>query len=348
MGISGAIVMRKVGPKFSIFATLIIVLFILTNATQFILGKSVDKTIWLSRDVRILSEPDPSFLQALDYVGKLPVDGKVLTFPLTDPGYQISLGKNGGAYQGPSLIGYLSGKRDFGGLQSFGVYTETLKQAVKNNDIDLMLKIFSYNNIKYIFYNSDPKIYEEGFPSFPYIDVRNYFPADQKGYGKLIKKLHAQNIANFGMNYHIYSLSGTSYLPHFYVGSQIVETNDFASAFTMTDSSTKDKVIIQKNNELDLKGQRIFKAYADNPFEYLVNNLHLHTHKPHVSKKPDDVLYYLVLIKEEMLANSMKNLFSRVVDNNMYLVAKRVFELEYFGNDMHISPQLGIFNKIFK
>ena len=73
---------------------------------------------------------DPVFIKALLYIRQLPTDGKVLTLPITDFGYQIVAGKDTGAYQGPSMISYLGGKQDFSGTGEFGRYRELFSLKV--------------------------------------------------------------------------------------------------------------------------------------------------------------------------------------------------------------------------
>ena len=82
-------------------------------------GELVRRPLWQSKDVVELMQMDPDYEKALSFISSLPSDAKVLTLPLTDPGYQIVAGKNGGAYMGPSTIAYLAGKKDITGFEEF-------------------------------------------------------------------------------------------------------------------------------------------------------------------------------------------------------------------------------------
>ena len=67
---------------------------------------------------------DPKYEEVLTYIRNLPVDGKILSFPFPDPGYQLIAGKNGGAYVGPSTFSYLAGKNDFSGYEGLLPFSE--------------------------------------------------------------------------------------------------------------------------------------------------------------------------------------------------------------------------------
>src|SRR5439155_847099 len=94
----------------------------------------------------------------------LPDDGKVLTLPMADYSYQIIVDKNNGAYQGPSMIAYLAGKKDFAATTELGTFEKEYLSASKDGNYEALKKILSMLGIRYIFYNSNPFVYEKGFP----------------------------------------------------------------------------------------------------------------------------------------------------------------------------------------
>lgn len=319
-----------------IFSALLIIL-ISINAHSFIKGDLVNKDLWLSNKLKLVDQPDPNFIKATSHIKQITQDAKVLILPLTDPGYQMVLGKERkGVYQGPALIAYLSGKRDFAGLTSFGFFREKLAGAVRAKDLLQFKKILAYYNIGYIFYNSDPFILEKGFPRFPYEDVSTTFPKNQKEYKKFIDSLGYKQVGNFGMYYHLYQVPNMEYLPHIYAATDVISSNDVAESFKLNDESNLRKVYVENRTGVDIGSrQDVFQAKSFNPFTALQLNNHLHNHSPYVVRKPNDMLYPFVLLKEK-LDLSKKTELTPHVDTALLLLSKRLFELRYWGNEMAV------------
>ncbi len=133
----------------------------------FLTGKSFD-TKYYQSDVSRVFTFDPNLLDAVSYARKIPGDGRFLTLPLTFPYYQIAYGSGGGAYVGISLISELAGKVDYPGFWSLADKGQSVFDAIQARDFSAVLRILSDLNVRFIFYDSDPRV-TDNFPGFPYI-----------------------------------------------------------------------------------------------------------------------------------------------------------------------------------
>ena len=163
--------------------------------------------------------------KALSYIRVLPTEGKILSLPFTDCCFEVVHGTNNGAYEGPSMIGLLSGKNVFSGYNHTPPYSETFLELAKTKDYDSIKKLLGIFNIQYIFYNSDPLVYDTTFPEYPYGYVRQYLPNDQKGYSEFVKKLTTEKVFESGP-YGLYRVDTTYFLPHFYTAREIITYDD--------------------------------------------------------------------------------------------------------------------------
>lgn len=323
--------------KLVYFFSLILVVVMFYHALPFIKGEMVNKELWQSNNLKLVDIPDAEFIKAVEYIKNIKQDSKVLVLPLSDPAYQVVLGQEGkGVYQGPALIAYLAGKRDFAGLTSFGSSSTSFSKAVKEKNYAKIFEIFAAYNIGYVFYNSDPLIYENGFKSFPYSYVRESFPNTQKQYEQLLDELNFEKIKSFGDNYHIYRIPSSKFTPHIYVAEELVSTNDMLGSVNFQDPINYRKAIVLNANGENLGvTNEVYKAFSTNPFDHLMLNNHLHNHMPHVSRRVDSLLYPLVVIKEEYELRNEDNL-SSFIDRALFLSSKRIFELKMWGDEMDI------------
>lgn len=194
-----------------LFATISLV--IIFQALAFITGKLVHMNL---RDTYIKNSIifDQEYIQTLDYIEKLP-DGKILTLPFTDSYYQVIVGKNGGGYLGPSTISYLAGKKDFSGYQIMTPrFSEIFLSSVKKKDYPAVKNLLAELNIRYIFHNEDPRVYDSTFSEFPYSYVRESLPKTQREYKEFIKKLGVKERYRNG-TYVLYEME--NYVPIVYV-----------------------------------------------------------------------------------------------------------------------------------
>lgn len=316
---------------------------LIVSSWPFINGSLINKVLWQSEDVPIVMRVDPDYETAFKVVRSLPTDGKVLTLPLTDPGYQIIAGKEGGAYEGPSTVSYLTGKKDFAGFTELGPFQNIFLEAAKAKDYQLVKKILSLLNIKYIFYNSDPYIYEEKFPEFPYQHVRNFLPREQKSYQAFIEDLDAETIFQAG-RYRVYSLDNETYLPHFYVAEKTAyfESENQIVDWAIPISFYQDKkrlAISNQENKLVKPDEQLLWATKESVFLRIRKNpekLSLPIPQPYVSRKLNSFLYPLVIIKERYELKRLTKFKEKYLEKKIFFAFKRIAELERWGREIPI------------
>jgi len=336
LGQSLFVVFKKIKKYYVYLLIISITVFLIINAWPFINGTLVNKVLFESKDVKIAIRIDPQYEEVLSFIRSLPIDGKVLTLPLNDPGYQILAGKDGGAYQGPSTISYLTGRNDFSGYNSLSSFSEFFIRWVREKDYLFLQRLFANLNIRYIFYNSDPYIYDQTFPKFPYNYVKNFLPQDQKSYKEFIGQLPVYKIRDFGDKYHIYSIKDNVYLPHIYVASDTVySTNPLIPYSTLNVEEDLRSTVL--NIEEAKEGDNIIlKAENNNPLNYLINNYHLHHHEPFISRKLDDFFYPFALLREKFELWRIKNNRDQYLDLSFLYMSKRILELDRFEEGIPI------------
>lgn len=322
---------------------LVFVFLLLVNAWPFINGSLTNPILWDSDNIRIAMNMDPVFTKALLYIRQLPADGKVLTLPLTDFGYQIVAGKDTGAYQGPSMISYLGGKQDFSGTGELGRYRELFLESVRDGNIDELKRILGILNIRYVFYTSDPRVYDS-FPVFPYDDVRKYFPKRQKEYAQFVESLSLRLLASFDNRFYIYELAPEGVAPRVYVPKNILSVsrilNDASVPLSFLTDEIDESAFIE-GDDVDFADARFYPAESQSLLLRMVKNPDLPRimHHAFVTQSPSSFLYPLVVMREavKLWKFGRANYFSRI-DQQTFLSAKRILELERFGATM---PVLG-------
>ncbi len=223
-------VIRRFGrlKQFLFFSVLTSV--ILINAIPFIRGDIIRSTLAGSKTIKSPIIMDPQYEKMIQHIRDIPYDSKFMQMPFVDGFYQVLTRENGGAYMGPSTLAYISGKKDFGTTTHFAPFTHALLQSAKEKDLKTFNNIMPLLNIGYLFYNSDPYMYDS-FPTFPYQEVREYMPGDQKSYIEFIKKLPLSNTTNFGSRYHIYKVNNNLFLPHIYIAKTVMTINSGHNAY---------------------------------------------------------------------------------------------------------------------
>ncbi len=196
-------------------------LVLILGAWPFINGELVNKTHFQSNNVKIAMVMDPKYEKTLAFIRSLPDDGKILTLPFTDCCYQVIHGTNNGAYVGVSTIGYLTGKKDFAGYANIAPFSEVFLKLAQEGDYMSIKQMLGLLNVRYIFHNKDPRIYDATFPGYPYAYVRKFFPNDQKGYSEFLSHITSKKVFEDGP-YKLYLTDTTFFLPHFYIPRQII------------------------------------------------------------------------------------------------------------------------------
>lgn len=284
------LILSKVSKKSAFIFFLMIGLFFVITSWQFINGTLVNKIHFQSKGVKYAMVMDPQFEKMLFNIRSLSDDSKILTLPFTDYSYQVIHGTNNGAYVGISAISNLAGKKDFAGYSIIAPFSGVFLELAKKKDYDSIKKLLGILNIRYIYYNSDPKIYDTNyFPSYPYQYVRTFFPSDQKGYVPFVKSISEKEIFKVN-NYKLYSSDKNLYLPHIYIAKRINayenKANDWfgkTESFFVGDGNNEPRVvylekdtclkkfsrdICEKNNEFKEVPKIIFEKI--NPTKYKI------------------------------------------------------------------------------
>lgn len=211
---------RTAYKKLGIFSSIIILLII--SSFPFIRGDGINIVLnqGSKNEVKIPIKMDPTYEKFLTSIRGNPLDAKYLVLPLDDAGNQVLSGVEGGAYMGPPLIEYLAGKNEFAGAKGFTPFDKLLLELMLKKDYMSLNNLLSLLDIRYIFYNSDPNIYDDTFLGYPYSYVRKFMPYTQALYKDFITLLNIDHRGDFGDKYHIYELDEKQYLPHIYIAKK--------------------------------------------------------------------------------------------------------------------------------
>ncbi len=208
---------KKVGVLLVLAALVLIGL----GGLPLIQGKLVNVTHWTTPESGVSWRMDPEYEKTLDVIRTLP-DGKILTLPLTDAFHQVLYGTNNAAYVGTPTIGQLTGKKDFSGYQHLYPYPEDIRQFAKEGKYETLTEIFSLLGIRYIFHNSDPRIYDFPFDEFPNAYMKTAMPPTQAAYKEFISHLPVRKIYEQG-TYNLYEFDAPVIRPLVYVADSIIE-----------------------------------------------------------------------------------------------------------------------------
>lgn len=205
---------------------IIIFVYLIGSSWTFIRGDQFKLAHTQTNNVKRLVAMDPKYEQMVQYIRNLQYDGNILQFPFTDFNYQVLHGTNNGAYLGTSTIGQLTGIKDFAGYWHVAPYSEIFLQSSKDKDYSKLLEILGLLNIRYIFHNSDPKIYDSSFYGRPFEHTSQFFPSTQEDFKEFIRPLISEKLFAVGY-YSLYLTKDTSYLPHTYIPTEtVVYKND--------------------------------------------------------------------------------------------------------------------------
>lgn len=309
--------------------------FILFSSISFLNG-SIPMLRHKDTGLRYAFQMDPTYERVLKYFKKYPVDGKIISFPFTGPGYQILQGLNGDLYQGLSMVSYLSGKSDFTGYGSLDPYHDLFLKYIKKNDSSGIKKLFSIMNIKQVFYNSDPFIYTDALKGYLYSHVSEYSPKDQDKYKAFIESLPVGNRLDFGSKYHIYSVNSDSFLPHIFSTTDLTYTNN--QIYFSSDSyiSGEAKTVPVSIDDSISRNNAVLYAYPWTFLSELTKNAHLHKHDPFINHSLDDIFYPFILLKEKYDLYKVRNNFNNFLNIRLFLLSKRIVEIVKLGENMPI------------
>ncbi|MDO8660238.1 MAG: hypothetical protein Q7K54_06645 [Candidatus Parcubacteria bacterium] len=309
--------------------------FLVIIVTPFLSGKTLQYIFWQTKDVSALVDMDPEYEKVLSYLRTLPVDGKILSLPLTDPGYQIVKGENDAGYEGPSTITYIAGRNEFMGFVELESFGPSFLQAVKTRNFAAIRDILAMLNIRYIYYNEDPYIYTDNFPGQPYIHVRSFLPDTQQGYKEFIKDLGVKEIKTIDSKYHIYELDDSSYLPHIYAAGRTAYWGDYLEnlhiplSFYGNDKRIAfydDGKILERHS--GIFNDILFKAKNKSSiFDFFKVKKLPRFVSPTVQQKPFSLLYPLIVLREKIDLSRFKTTSDAYIDRSVYFIEKRINEL---------------------
>src|SRR5258708_4352949 len=320
-----------------------LILILVINAIPLIKGDFAREILWQSNNIEAIIQMDPDYEKVLSFVRSLPADGRVLTLPLTDPGYQIVAGVNRGAYMGPSTISYLGGKKDFAGYDELIDYKNLILKLARDNQLETLKRVLGTLNIKYIFYNADPLVYDS-FPAFPYQHVRDFLPEDQNSYRKFIQELNIREIKNIKNKFFVFELQDNYYLPQINVSKKSIYFNDPVSELQtpLSLSGSDSRIAIFNSGIYPVNSKVKFdEQLIDIQKNSSLSNLIRSTDKqnfgfPYASWNMTSLIYPFLISREEKDLTSYKFLDQTHIDRSIFLAEKRIAELEKWGKEASV------------
>lgn len=331
------------------FLITIILLVLLLNGLPFITGRMVNLPVLGSKDTRVPLKMDPAFENVLQYIRGLEADGKFLTLPWTDYGYQMLAGTDGGMYIGPSMIGYLTGKKDYMGYNTITPFSGVFSEYLKRNDYASLRTLFSWLNIRYIYYDSDPDIYDQ-FASFPYDTIKRFFP-NHESIRQFISGLGADKIYESN-TYSIYKTQDSWYVPHFYIPRFIVSSYLPRSQSVVPVSlysKSEGKVAIVNNQEIPMTQDIILapnKIDAIAMYKIGSTGYTTYTTYPFARWKFDSLMYPIIMLKEQYLLRKHRTLSDERVNKIIFYAGKRISEISRWENDLKVERGLSTIPQI--
>lgn len=353
----------------------IFVSYLTVSSWQFINGELINQNNHTSL-TKIGMVMDPRFENTLRYIRSLPINGKILVLPSTDYGYQVVHGLNNGAFVGHSMIGLLTGKKDFAGFMDLAPYSDTFWELSKDENYDGLQRLMGLLNIRYVFYNSDPNIYNDLFPSFPYDYVRKNLPANQTDYQRYVNKLSLTQLYKEGP-YTVYQTEDDYYLPLFYTATNIHTYQDIPtlseyakakSFFPIQATDARTAFMEQKDcmsmgadicNALTEKAKQTPKIYfrqinptkfriivsgAKNPYVLVFSNSfhanwNVYLDKTHTDSPASDISYFHGDITE---GNHISQFISRSIFETRSMIKLPTtthFPINGYANAWYITPE---------
>jgi len=270
-----------------------------------------------SNNIKGVIVMDPQYEEVLRFIRTLPGDGKILVLPLTDFFRQVVYGRDGGAYEGPSTLLHLTDKYSYVGYQHFGYknrmpYAEDIMKYSREKNYDRLLRIFSILNIRYVFHNSDPKIYEESFSPGSYGYMQTSMPKTQKGYTEFIKHFPLTQIYKNGPHI-IYEINKSSYNSTIFVPDGIYESSQLSF-----DEGKNKSVFIDSKTCANPKFKSLCK-------EYRKANVNIQM------SMVNPILYKVGIQQNEPIDNMLL-----VMQHTFHLGWKLVLDDKYIAQDSHI------------
>lgn len=218
VGLSVSYLFSKFKTKYIYIVSILAIGFLLARSWIVFNGDIVDVLHGASKDVKVAVSIDRHYEEMLEFIKKIPNDGKIFHMPFTDYGYNIVGGANKGVYVGQSMVSILVGKNDFAGYQNIDPFSEVFVKLVKDKNYPLIRQMMSLLQIRYILYSSDEMISSKFFPTFPYGYVG--LPGSPSELRDFVGNISEKKIYEAG-NYSIFEVDKKQYLPHLYAASEM-------------------------------------------------------------------------------------------------------------------------------
>ncbi len=338
---------------FAVVVVSIFIVLIVSSSISFIRGDMINlvQNKGFPQEITVPIIMDPQYEQALEYIRKLPTDGKFLSLPLTEGGIQIFAGMEGGAYQGPSTISYLTGKVDFAGRSGLYPFGERFLTRAKLKDYEGIQTTLSLLNVKYIFYNSDPYVFTNNFYRIPpYQEMHKYLPTTHEAYKIFIEQLDVKKKIDFGDKYHLYELDNTWYLPHVYTARKNIVVNTQLTEVLHTSLPLEDgRIAIIDNESVLNKSIKIDETYV-----YLkkITNGDTAQEKSALvlsESAPTEqlpLLYPFLSLPQQVQYTETSRIYDRYYDKKIYDTEKIVRDIE--KNESNIDSLLNQYESLWK
>lgn len=339
------IILSKLNKIYTYFLLLFVTLILIINAMPLLRGELVRRPLWQSKDVVEVMQMDPDYEKALSFISSLPSDAKVLTLPLTDPGYQIVAGKSGGAYLGPSPIAYLAGKKDFTGLEEFDKYKDVIINLIENKEFEELKRLLGIFSIKYIFYNADPKVYED-FPAFPYIYARKFLPTYTKSYKEFVRELQLKEIKNIKNKFFVFELPDIYHVPQIFVAKKSINFNkpmiEIHTPLSLNEANNRLAIYNHGSTPASIAHEIKFDEFLidakgnSSLLDFFVSAEESAFGFPFASWKVTSLIYPYIVLREKGDLASYKHVDKIHIDRRIFLAQKRIAELVRWGKEMSI------------
>jgi len=221
-----------------------------------------------SNNTRTFFSIDPHYEKTLEFIRKLPNNGKILILPLTDFYLQVVFGSNGGAYEGPSTVSFLTSHYSFAGERDFGyqgsiAYSPIIKQYAKEKDYYGLLRVFTLMNIRYILYNTDSRM--DNLANGPYYYIGQSFPNTQQRYKEFLTHFPLHLIYKNG-TYYIYEIDESVSNPTIFAPQ-----GSYVSSLLSLDPKTAHEIFIDKK----LCSEKVIQPFCDTAYSSFDISFHM-------------------------------------------------------------------------
>ena len=246
LGYALFLVLSKLKKRIVYVLSIFITMMFIYGSWQFLSGQILRQPHRATKGVSMIIQMDPHYEDVLSFFKNQRDDGKIFDFPFTEFAYQVVPGLNKGAYIGPSPLSYLTGRQDFSGHIILYPFSDVFLQLIAEKNYTAIKRLFGLLNVEYIFYNEDPRAYENFFPELPYTLLLKVLP-DSTSLGNFVKNVTGEKIFQSG-SYKIYNSDKKYFLPRFYIPNSIVtygEKNDWMgqnTSFYVGDTQTDPKI----------------------------------------------------------------------------------------------------------